>query len=813
VGTQYRCGSKLRRQAVSESTTINGIDFLEVDPTETVLSVHFLHTLPGEPTDPVPPSPAPALVADNVVIRGGARFVDPTVTGVSSAGDVLTVTVEAPGDFSVYTLRLRTSALIDDPPDGFDPQLSEVRFTFKVECPSDFDCPTEPSCLPEPSDDPDIDYQAKDYASFRQLMLDRIAAIMPGWQERNPADVEIALVELLAYVGDHLSYFQDAVATEAYLGTALHRVSMRRHARLLDYRIGDGANARAWVAFEVESGGGADGQLVPEGTPVLSRGSAGSIVDPVDVDAMVATEQPVVFQTTSDLVLRGAHNRIELYTWGDEDCCLPIGATRATLQNDPALALEPGDLLLFEEIRSPTTGAEADADPEHRQVVRLTSVRDTDRHGDPLVDPLDGTPIAEVAWDPADALRFPLCLSVLTADQTQALSGLSVARGNLVLADHGRTVSVFRNDAWTDQEPLVPDVVPQEGEYRPKLAQGPLTFACPIAPDAPASQLERIDPSTALPAVQLMGDGAVWSPQPDLLGSDRYAPEFVVETESDGTSFIRFGDDDHGRRPEALSDFVATYRVGNGSAGNVGADALARVALATSGITRVRNPLPAWGGTDPEPLEHIRLIAPQAFRTQERAVTEADYADVTERRPDVQEAAATIRWTGSWYTAFVTVDRPGGLAVDAPYREDVERYLDVYRMAGYDLGVDGPIPIPLDVSLDVCVKPGYLRSDVERSVLAALGTGRLADGTRAFFHPDNFTFGQPVYLSRLYGAVMAVPGVASVNATRFQRFGALPNDELQNGVLVPGRLEIARLDNDPNFQENGRLELEMTGGL
>src|SRR4029077_7562637 len=90
-------------------------------------------------------------------------------------------------------------------------------------------CPTSPLAAPE------IDYLAKDYASFRQLMLDRISVLSPQWKERNPADIGIALVELLAYAGDYLSYRQDAVATEAYLGTARRRVSVRRHARLVDY--------------------------------------------------------------------------------------------------------------------------------------------------------------------------------------------------------------------------------------------------------------------------------------------------------------------------------------------------------------------------------------------------------------------------------------------------------------------------------------------------------------------------------------------------------------------------------------------------
>ena len=70
----------------------------------------------------------------------------------------------------------------------------------------------------------------------------------------------------------------------------------------------------------------------------------------------------------------------------------------------------------------------------------------------------------------------------------------------------------------------------------------------------------------------------------------------------------------------------------------------------------MRNPLPAAGGVDPEAEADVRRNAPQAFRTQERAVTPEDYAAVSERYDGVSRAAATLRWTGSWYTVFVTVD-------------------------------------------------------------------------------------------------------------------------------------------------------------
>src|SRR5437879_4243476 len=90
------------------------------------------------------------------------------------------------------------------------------------------------ACPPPTPDEPEINYLGKDYNSFRQLILDRLSLITPNWKERHIPDIGITLVELLAYVGDYLSYYQDAVATEAYLETARQRISVRRHAKLVD---------------------------------------------------------------------------------------------------------------------------------------------------------------------------------------------------------------------------------------------------------------------------------------------------------------------------------------------------------------------------------------------------------------------------------------------------------------------------------------------------------------------------------------------------------------------------------------------------
>jgi len=119
----------------------------------------------------------------------------------------------------------------------------------------------------------------------------------------------------------------------------------------------------------------------------------------------------------------------------------------------------------------------------------------------------------------------------------------------------------------------------------------------------------------------------------------------------------------------------------------------------------------------------------------------------------------------------------------------------------------------LEVDLTICVAPGNFRGDVMKAVLVALSNVVGSDGTRGFFHPLNFGFGQPVYLSRLYAAVEAVPGVESATATVFRRYWVVPHGELQRGVIAMADMEIPRLDNDPNFPEAGVLTLTAMGGL
>jgi hypothetical protein len=217
-------------------------------------------------------------------------------------------------------------------------------------------------------------------------------------------------------------------------------------------------------------------------------------------------------------------------------------------------------------------------------------------------------------------------------------------------------------------------------------------------------------------------------------------------------------------------------------------------------------------------------LAPAAFRAEQfRAVTLADYVEATKKLPQVANAVAAFRYTGSWHTVFVGVDPrfAGDLVTESGGRTrlsenleaSVRAYLDRYRLAGYDLEIRSGEYVPLEIDLSLCVSPGYFRGDVERAVKSALVNHLDLDQSGGLFDPDHFTFGQPVYLSQVYAAVEAVEGVDSVVVTRFQRFGEPENQALENGVIPMGAWEIARLDNDPNFMERGVLRITTRGGV
>ena len=351
--------------------------------------------------------------------------------------------------------------------------------------------------------------------------------------------------------------------------------------------------------------------------------------------------------------------------------------------------------------------------------------------------------------------------------------------------------------------------------YYPELANSPVTFAYPVE-TTPASRFLAPSASATsrpLPQIAVYDDqGQQWDVLEDLLSSTDSQRVCVLEIDYTGSAFLRFGDGQYGMAPEAGTDFQVRYRVGNGSAGNIGRDSLAHILTNVQGVTEVRNPLAAAGGVDPETMDHIRQQAPFAFLTQLRAVTEDDYGVMAQQDPAIREARGTLRWTGSWYTAFVSVDTvaPGGPS--AALLASTQTRLNMFRMMGVDLAVEGAVIVGLRIEMNICVDPDFFQADVYTALMDLFTTGNLCTGQPGMLNPENFTFGQTIYTSPFIAAAQGVQGVTSATLTLFQRMDDPSIDGVTRGYLTMGRMEIARCDNDPNRLDHGILVLHMDGG-
>lgn len=115
---------------------------------------------------------------------------------------------------------------------------------------------------------PAIDYTDKDYASLRAALLDLAAYRLPEWTDRSPADLGVLLIDLFAYTGDIISYYQDRIASEAFLDTAAERRSIIHLLRLIGYELAGpvAAAAELDLAFTAPGPGAPTTVTVPTRT-------------------------------------------------------------------------------------------------------------------------------------------------------------------------------------------------------------------------------------------------------------------------------------------------------------------------------------------------------------------------------------------------------------------------------------------------------------------------------------------------------------------------------------------------------------------
>ena len=783
-----------RQLLLAPDAVLNGIDYVDAAADQAHLSVHFLNAVP------VVGSPPGVLVT---ITGGGTVMTIPVDDPAAWSADredrpVLPLTMTAPGDFSTYTLAISGGQL--------DPFFDSAQFTFTAACPTTLDTVTPPPSCPGPADEQvPIDYLAKDFASFRRALSEFSTLRYPAWVERSEADLGVALMEALAAIADELSYYQDRVAAESTIQTATQRLSVIRHARLVDYEPSPATTATTILHLEVQLPGTID-------TPLLFRalGADGSIVDfeVEDPTAGLAGSSGGTPPNWPNVDTRWNRANLPPYYWDDSQRCLTTGSTTLYLAGH-GHALYQGQQLLLD------TSSATSGDPPVRELVTVSLTSPPTETEDQLLRVL----VTAVPLDAPTAQDHDLDRTTVAGNIVPVVQGVRRSESFTIPdpeASPPGPVVVRAGANWTPENP-VPD-------FRYTLSSGPLAWLAGQSQDGGTT-------TAAQPEIALSAE-APWEFQRWLLESgatdqvytltpEQYSPVLTsdgttwYDYDGDGGTTIRFGDGTTGASPPPGTTFTILYRVGGGSAGNVPADTIVTVAPGQPQgalINACTNPFPASGGVDAETNAQVRTRAPQAFSAEPlRVVRAADYVAAAQSLPWVQQAGTTFRWTGSWLTVLTSADPAGSEEPTIPQLASLTRLLDQRRLAGYESYVLPPRYVSIDLQITVCGLPTAFASDVQAAVLARLQPGSAPGGQRGFFDHSQWSFGQALESSALLAAIQSCPGVAGVYQVTYRQQGAGPSWAPLPDTLTVAADQILRADNDPARPDAGSLQVTVEG--
>ena len=767
-------------------------------PSQAILEVYFYNTNEIANFKTTNPSTAQTLFT----ISGGHRILGGTDNGQvrvvkiqenSANSTGLFLTIEPIGDYSTYTLHLNHPKI--------DPLLNKIDFKFRPGC-FNIDCAPAWEKHPPRKIDPVIDYLAKDYDSFKHTLINAMIKRVPGWQATSEADLDQVLIDLFSAAGDELSDFQDRVMNEAYLTTARKRISLVRHARLMDYHIHQGNQASTWLALELADGGYFDlpkGFLVWAGTSVMDKSS-------------------IVFISLKKQYLHHLLNKISLYTWNDSVPALKAGSVTADLkisngnesqtkQIESLIHNQKVAHLLIQESLNPATGRAGGTNLDKRQVLKLLSGKDGAKA---IQDPVTKFWYLRVWWEKIDKLKHNYCFVVDCSDGKK--ENISFFNGNLVQVYHGLPQIVVFKDS---EETLGKNEYHYERTEKDKwgviciLPNGPLAYkkTTSVGDNPPRSTLEVkvIVGSSSDPWDEV--DSLVYSGITGERGD-----HFVVETDEEGKSFIRFGNGINGKKLPNKAVVQCSYQIGKGPDGNIGADTLRNYDKGSfQKIVKVWNPIDAIDGRAPEPVEEIIRRVPDAYRARQlRAVTLNDYEDRAEELKEVSRASARYAWTGSWRTVRVSIDPADTTTLTSKIKQKIARHLESVRLIGEDIEIRPPRWVPLKIVVSLCVYPHYWPEDIKFVLDQEFSEGYLSDGRKAFFHPDNWTFGQSIHKSQIIGRAQIIQGVHHVKKITMKRWNE--SGTISEEVIKVKSNEIIQVRNNPDHMEEGSITFFVEGG-
>ena len=196
-----------------------------------------------------------------------------------------------------------------------------------------------------------IAYRIGRYPQFRASLQAELSSsafpALSALRTRDQDDFTIGLIDAFACSADVLTFYQERIANESWLRTAVERVSLQEMSKLVGYRLRPGVAAETWLAFALDTPPAPPATLAPEpgnfvsGIPATLTLDVGTKVQSVPGPG----EKPQTFELVETLAdARAAWNAMT--PWLGESH-LPARNEREAWLAGVATNLKPGDALLF----------------------------------------------------------------------------------------------------------------------------------------------------------------------------------------------------------------------------------------------------------------------------------------------------------------------------------------------------------------------------------------------------------------------------------------------------------------------------------
>jgi hypothetical protein len=659
---------------------------------------------------------------------------------------------------------------------------------------------------------PSVDYTSRDYAALRTELIARVQDRVSGWVGEDPSDFGLALVESFAYMGDLVNYYIDRIANESYILTATQRQSLLNLASMYGYYPKGYTGASCTATFTSEYG---------------YRGSlGGSILSSQQAYVIVPNDKS---WNVGDVVnISGRANDAYNGTWsvlGVNDSGGPISPIPS---GSNVLRYSPTGNITGYTVNTVSSGVYnitfnyAFAYPKTLVAAQTVVVSGVGMSS-------SGTGTVNGNFTIASATATSFTTSNITATiptktfatvgtvgyQNIALnsdvSGYVYETGNtLIPAGTQFSYDITYND--TVQQVIFSTAndlsIPYQDTKSIDLAQGENITARPenvfdplVSGDIPGEYVgtsngftsqyyilsePNVDASTIKVYVQSSNRYVLWKQVDNLNDWAGTSTVYVVSVDSDGYSYIVFGDNVTGAVPPQDSKIKVQYFAGVGEFGNIQANTLdyhyfptltsEAQSLIKSSITLTHTA--ATGGADPESDDSIRINAPRTLRALNRAVTLQDYADVALTATGVGKAKAVA---GTWTSVNVYVAPAASTTSIAPSitqttLDSVTSALNSRSQIGTTVQVQGPSYSDVSVVVSLSVNPNYTAAQVKAAVVALL--------TDVFSY-GNVSFQQTITPRDVEYVCRSVPGVDIAKVTKLSR---IPGDGINTLVATGNEL-------------------------